>query len=74
MYVPSRAWHCLCMVLIKGGLTLLIDVVKQASKGNSIVLLTSITYTHTHEFNMNITKILAMTAITALAVAAATAI
>jgi len=50
---------------------MLIDVVKQALKGNSGVLLTSVTYTH--EFEMTITKILAIPAITALVVAAATA-
>ena len=72
MYVPSRAWRCLCMALIKGGLTLLIDVVKEASKGNSIVYY-HLLHTHTHEFEMNITKILAITAIAALAVAVATA-
>jgi hypothetical protein len=71
LYVPSRAWRCLCMVLIKGGLTMLIDVVKQALKGNSRVLLTSVTYTY--EFEITITKIPAIPATTALVVAAATA-
>lgn len=59
------------MALIKGGLTMLIDVVKHALKGNFRVLLTSVTYTH--EFEMTITKILAIPAIIALVVAAATA-